>query len=117
MSAMIGTDWIELGPIDAIPRLGARVVRRAEGDIAVFRLGDDRILALADRCPHRGGPLSQGIVHGDRVTCPLHNMVIGLCDGQAVAPDKGCTPVHPVEIRDGMIHLCLRPAAQSEETP
>ncbi|HEY5862859.1 MAG TPA: Rieske 2Fe-2S domain-containing protein, partial [Casimicrobiaceae bacterium] len=62
--------------VDDIPPLGARVWSRpgdAEGDIAVFRTADDRVFAVRDRCPHKGGPLSQGIVFGDRVACPLHN--------------------------------------------
>jgi nitrite reductase (NADH) small subunit len=58
--------------------LGSRVVRTPSGDIAVFRTGDDEVFALDDRCPHKGGPLSQGIVHNKRVTCPLHNFVIEL---------------------------------------
>jgi len=99
------TNWIEIGPIDDIPKLGSRVIRTETGDIALFRTRDDDIFALRDRCPHRGGALSQGIVHGQRVTCPLHNWVIGLKDGQAVAPDEGCTPAYPVEVRAGTIYL------------
>ncbi len=99
--------WLELGRIEDIPRLGARLVRTPRGNVAVFRTAEDRIFALDDRCPHKGGPLSQGIVHGERVTCPLHNMVIELCDGQAVAPDKGCTAAHPVRIVDGLISIQL----------
>jgi nitrite reductase [NAD(P)H] small subunit len=105
--------WIAVGRLDEIPRLGARVIRTAKGDIAVFRTADDRIFALDDRCPHKGGPLSQGIVHGDRVTCPLHNWMIELCDGRAVAPDEGCTAAHPVRVEDGVVSLCLDPAKAS----
>jgi nitrite reductase (NADH) small subunit len=101
------TRWITVGSVRDIPRLGARVIRTQAGDIAVFRTADDRIFALDDRCPHRGGPLSQGIVHGDRVTCPLHNWMIGLGDGRAVAPDEGCVAVHAVRIEDGVVMLDL----------
>lgn len=101
--------WVEIGGIDEIPRLGSRVVRTAQGDIAVFRTGDDRIFALRDMCPHRGGPLSQGIVHGQRVTCPLHNWKIELADGQAVAPDQGCSASYAVRIEQRRISLCLHP--------
>ena len=101
--------WVEIGGIDEIPRLGSRVVRTAQGDIAVFRAGDDRIFALRDVCPHKGGPLSQGIVHGHRVTCPLHNWKIELADGQAVAPDQGCSASYAVRIEQGRISLCLSP--------
>ena len=69
--------------------LGARRVSRAQGmDVAVFRNDKDEIFALLDRCPHKGGPLSQGIVFGTSVACPLHNWTIGLCNGQAAAPMK-----------------------------
>jgi len=85
------SNWIEIGALNDIPVLGSRIVRTASGDIAVFRTADDEVFALDDRCPHKGGPLSQGIVHNKRVTCPLHNFVIELRSGTAVAPDEGCT--------------------------
>lgn len=90
--------WIEIGRLEEIPRLGARVVSTEWGPIAVFRTSHDEVFALDDRCPHRGGPLSQGIVHGSTVTCPLHGQKINLADGQAVAPDKGCTHHYPVKV-------------------
>lgn len=98
-------DWIEVGRVDDIPRLGARTVVTAKGPIAVFRTGDDEVFALHNRCPHRNGPLSEGIVHGHKVTCPLHNWVIDLESGEAVAPDQGCTPTVPVKLVDGVIWL------------
>ena len=101
------TGWIDIGPLADIPRLGARVVRAGAVDIAVFRSNDDEVFALDDKCPHRGGPLSQGIVHGKRVTCPLHNWVIDLSDGAAVAPDAGCVTTYPVRLRDGRVQLQL----------
>ena len=82
-------NWTDIGALDAIPRLGARTIRAGEAKIAIFRTDDDRLFALEDKCPHKGGPLSQGIVHGCRVTCPLHNFVIDLRSGEAVAPDEG----------------------------
>ena len=87
-----------MGVLDDIPRLGSRVVETAGGDIALFRTGDDRVFALHDRCPHKAGKLSQGIVHGESVTCPLHNWVIGLADGQARDPDEGCARTEPVRL-------------------
>lgn len=89
---------MNIGNIKDIPRLGARVVKTTEGDIAIFRTADDKVFALADKCPHKNGPLSQGIVHGDTVTCPLHNWRINLADGQAVAPDEGCTGHFKIEV-------------------
>jgi nitrite reductase (NADH) small subunit len=105
--------WIAVGRLEDIPRLGARVIRTAKGDIAVFRTAEDRVFALDDRCPHKGGPLSQGIVHGDRVTCPLHNWMIELCDGRAVAPDEGCTATYPVRVEEGVISVSLDRGAAS----
>jgi nitrite reductase (NADH) small subunit len=97
--------WIRVTAISEIPRLGARVVKRAEGDIAVFRNADDEVFALRDRCPHKGGPLSQGIVFGRHVACPLHNLSICLEDGKAVAPDDGCAQRFPVKVDDGVVYL------------
>jgi len=98
-------DWIDIGPLADIPPLGARVVRNDGGDIAVFRTNDDEVFALDDKCPHRGGPLSQGIVHGKSVTCPLHNWVLELGNGQAVAPDDGCVTTYAVRIEGGQVFL------------
>ena len=106
-------DWIEVGRLTDIPTLGARVVRGPNDDIAIFRTAADEVYALADRCPHRGGPLSQGIVFGDRVACPLHDWVVDLTTGNAVAPDVGCTGTYEVRVQDGMVWLRLRGARVS----
>ncbi len=100
-------DWLEIGRVEDIPRQGARVIRTAQGDIAVFRTATDEIFALRDRCPHKGGPLSQGIVSGKTVTCPLHNWNIALDTGEAVAPDEGCAGHFPVKVVEGKISLLL----------
>ena len=100
-------DWKSICRVDDIPRLGARRVRRAAGaDVAVFRTADDRVFALLDRCPHKGGPLSQGIVFGEHVACPLHNWAISLVDGQARAPDIGCATRFAVRLEAGVVSLC-----------
>jgi nitrite reductase (NADH) small subunit len=101
------TDWMAVGTLDEIPRQGSRVVKTAFGDIAVFRALDDTVFAVRDRCPHKGGPLSQGIVHGRHVTCPLHNWVIELDTGEAVAPDRGRTACFGAEVRDGVVWVRL----------
>lgn len=90
-----------------IPKLGARVVRsERHGDIAVFRNAADEVFALRDACPHKGGPLSQGIVFGTSVACPLHNWTIGLADGCAAAPDEGCVQRFAVRVEaDGSVFL------------
>ena len=100
------TTWKPICRVDDIPVLGARRVQRAQGlEVAVFRTEAGEIFALLDRCPHKGGPLSQGIVFGHSVACPLHNWTIGLCDGQAAAPDEGCTPKFQVKVEDGQVFL------------
>jgi nitrite reductase (NADH) small subunit len=99
-------DWTTICRIDDIPVLGARRVRRPAGvDVAVFRTADDRVFALLDRCPHKGGPLSQGIVFGDHVACPLHNWAISLVDGEARAPDVGCATRFAVRVEAGDVSL------------
>ena len=100
------SDWKSICTVTEIPVLGARRVERAKGiAVAVFRNADDRVFALLDRCPHKGGPLSQGIVFGESVACPLHNWTIGLADGCARGPDEGCTQKFSVRIDAGMVHL------------
>ena len=107
-------DWKVICRIEDIPRLGARkVTRRSGGDIAVFRTAEDKVFALLDKCPHKGGPLSQGIVFGESVACPLHNWTIGLADGCAAAPDVGCAKRFSVRVEDGGVALDLAELAGS----
>lgn len=104
-------NWLQIGHIEDIPRQGSRVVQTSSGEIALFRSLDDQVFALENRCPHKGGPLSQGIVHGKRVTCPLHNWVIELEDGNAVAPDVGCARHHEVRVAHGVVFLEVKDGA------
>jgi len=98
--------WTLVCHVNDIPVLGSRRVARAQGlDVALFRTSEDEVFALLDRCPHKGGPLSQGIVFGRSVACPLHNWTIGLCNGQAAAPDEGWTPRFAVKVADGQVWL------------
>ncbi|HZP87162.1 MAG TPA: nitrite reductase small subunit NirD [Burkholderiales bacterium] len=99
--------WKRVCRVEEIPHLGARVVKSTGGGIAVFRNAEDEIFALHDRCPHKGGPLSQGIVFARTVACPLHNWHIGLCDGKAVAPDEGCTRRYEVKVEQGEVYLLV----------
>ena len=108
-------DWIEVCSVEDIPRLGARVLPVTGKNIAVFRTAEDEIFAVDDLCPHRNGPLSQGIVHGNRVTCPMHNLVLDLSQGEAVAPDEGCVVTYPVKVDEGKILLSLR--LETDKTP
>ncbi len=102
MNAMT-LDWIDVGHSDDVPLRGSRVIATPAGDIAVFKSADGALFALRDRCPHKGGPLSQGIVHDRGVTCPLHSWVIDLETGEARGADKGCTPRIPLRISEGRI--------------
>jgi nitrite reductase (NADH) small subunit len=106
--------WKNIGSLDNIPVQGARRLcfSHRGRPIAVFRTGEDRVFALIDECPHRGGPLSEGIVSGDTVTCPLHNWTIELTVGRALAPDEGGTPTLPVRIVVGEAHVGLPLAAE-----
>ena len=98
------SNWMKVCKIGDIPPLGARQLIISGVPIAVFRTSGDRIFAIEDRCPHKGGPLSQGIVHGNAVACPLHNWVIDLETGEAKAPDKGCVRRLPAK-REGLMVL------------
>lgn len=99
--------WTEAGLLTDLPKPGGRKLRTPAGDVALFRTSDDQIYALADKCPHRGGPLSQGMVYGSRVQCCMHGLNIDLASGQAVAPDTGCAPPYPVKVEDGRIFVAL----------
>ena len=100
-------DWIDVVELAQIPVLGSRVVEAPEMRIALFRGSDDQVYAIRDACPHKNGPLSQGIMHGHSVTCPLHNWRIDLTDGQALGPDEGCVNLYPVKVEEGRIYLQL----------
>lgn len=97
--------WVDVGVLTDIPLRGARVVKTAAGCVAVFRTAENEAHALEDRCPHKGGPLSQGIVHGTSVTCPLHNWVISLKTGEAQGADKGAVNTVPLRIENGRLLL------------
>jgi nitrite reductase (NADH) small subunit len=100
------SDWKPICRVDDIPVLGSRRVERPRGiAVAIFRTAEDQVFALLDRCPHKGGPLSQGIVFGTSVACPLHNWTIGLADGCAQAPDVGCTVPFAVKVDAGEVSL------------
>ena len=100
-------NWFDIGTIDDIPPRGARCVKSPQGKIGVFRTHDDRIFAIEDHCPHKGGPLTQGIVHGAAVSCPLHNWVFSLETGKALGADEGAVKTIPVRVEDGRIAIGL----------
>jgi len=101
------SNWTKIAQLDDIPRLGSRVLKTDTMNIALFRTADDRVFAIKDECPHKQGPLSQGIMHGTSVTCPLHNWKIDLASGAAMGPDEGCTNTYNVKVTDGAVFLAL----------
>jgi nitrite reductase (NADH) small subunit len=103
--------WIPIGNISDIPQRGARCVETPIGRIAIFRTAEDRVFALDDHCPHKGGPLSQGIVHGAAVTCPLHSWVISLESGKVLGVDEGCVRTIPIKIKGDKIFIALETSA------
>jgi nitrite reductase (NADH) small subunit len=108
MDMQVTQQWTRICDVADIPKLGSRVLERAEGNVAIFRTAQDKVFALLDRCPHKGGALSLGIVHDESVTCPLHAWNIDLASGQARAPDEGCARHFPVRVdADGSIFLSL----------
>ncbi len=115
MTMMDDCVWIDVGALDDVPREGARLVKTPAGCVAVFRTADDGVFALDDRCPHRGGPLSQGIVHGGAVTCPLHNWVISLETGLAQGADEGEVKTYPARCDNGRILIEASRLAKRED--
>jgi len=107
MDAEVQVGWRRICALAEIPQLGARVVKAAGCDIAIFRNEADEVFALLDRCPHKGGPLSQGIVMSRHVACPLHNWNIGLEDGKAAAPDEGCARSYAVKVDGADVFLLI----------
>lgn len=105
--------WIDIGTVDAIPRRGARCVNTPTGKIAVFRTQEDQIFAMENRCPHKDGPLVEGIVHGASVTCPLHNWVFDLATGQALGADEGQVKTFPIAVVDGRIFMAYQMASMA----
>jgi nitrite reductase (NADH) small subunit len=103
----MGMNWIAIGRLSDIPQRGARCLDTPEGKIAVFRTVGDRVFAIEDHCPHKGGPLSQGIVHGASVTCPLHNWVISLETGKAQGADQGCVRTIPIRCEGETLLIAL----------
>lgn len=107
--------WVDAGPVDAIPSPGARRLPTEQGTIAVVRTGSGTVYAIGDSCPHKGGPLSQGMVFGEKLQCPMHDLVIDLKTGFAVAPDTGAVSTYPVRIENGRIRVGMAP--QTAATP
>ncbi len=96
-------NWIDIGDVSEIPIRGARKVKTRLGCIAVFRTDEETVFATSNACPHKGGPLNDGIVHDQKVTCPLHNWVFDLETGEAQGADDGQIQTYPAKVEDGRI--------------
>ncbi len=103
----MSNNWTEVVAVNDIPQLGSRVIKTDTINIAVFRTASDEVFAMKDECPHKQGPLSQGIVHGNTVTCPMHNWKIDLASGEALGPDEGCTNVFTTKVENGKVYIDL----------
>lgn len=99
------SDWIDIAALDEIPVRGARMVKTKLGCVALFRTSADEVFAIDNACPHKGGPLAEGIVHGSAVTCPLHNWVISLETGQVQGADEGQVATYPTRLDGDRILL------------
>lgn len=99
------SNWIDIAALTDVPPRGARVIKTRLGCVAIFRTIEDQVFAIDDACPHKKGPLSEGIVHGNAVTCPLHNWVIDLETGMAQGADKGRVNTYETRVQDGRILL------------
>ena len=108
-------NWVALGKLSDIPLRGARCVKTPQGKVAVFRTAENEVFAIEDHCPHRGGPLSQGIVHGKAVTCPLHNWVISLETGRALGADEGVVRTIPVRVEEESLYIALESLMMAAE--
>ena len=108
-------NWVEIGKLSDIPLRGARCVKTPQGKVAVFRTAENEVFAIEDHCPHRGGPISQGIVHGKAVTCPLHNWVISLETGLALGADEGVVRTIPVRVEEESLFIALESLMMAAE--
>ncbi|MCF3642612.1 nitrite reductase small subunit NirD [Rhizobium sp. TRM95111] len=108
-------NWVEIGKLSDIPLRGARCVKTPQGKVAVFRTAENDVFAIEDHCPHKGGPLSQGIVHGKAVTCPLHNWVISLETGRALGADEGAVRTIPVRVEEESLFIALESLMMAAE--
>ena len=101
--------WVRITPVDNIPLREGRPVRIGGREIALFNLGD-RFLATDNQCPHKGGPLCDGIVTGSSVVCPLHAWKVDLETGCVVRPAQGkdhCVASYPTRVEDGIVSVAL----------
>lgn len=88
---------IKIGHISEIESMRSRVITIEDTEIALFKLSTGEIKAIENKCPHKGGKLSEGILCDHHVFCPLHDWKINLNDGLVQKPDEGCVVSFRVE--------------------
>ncbi|WP_200760816.1 nitrite reductase small subunit NirD [Effusibacillus dendaii] len=98
---------VEIGNIHDLPLQTGRVVKVNGREIAVFRISSGDVRAVENRCPHKNGPLAEGIVAGEYVFCPLHDRKINLNDGNVQAPDSGCVTTYRVDVTDEKVYISI----------
>ena len=116
---MSNKQWIRITPMHNIPLREGRSVTVAGREIAIFNLGD-HVLAVDGRCPHKGGPLAEGIVTGSTVVCPLHAWKISLETGSVTKPDANpaCVATYRTRIESGIVLIEVpEPSKKIQETP
>ncbi len=97
----VGTGLHQLGSIDRIPLGEARVYQVEGRDVAVFRCRSGEVFATSAQCPHRGGPLADGLVGGHSVICPMHGFVFDLRTGEGAGRECGRLATHQVSVTAG----------------
>lgn len=98
---------IEISSVEQLPEKLGKCVKVRDMELALFRSSSGQIYALENRCPHKGGDLSQGIVSGEFVFCPLHDWKICMKDGKVQEPDHGCVKTYKVEMNDDKLFILL----------
>jgi nitrite reductase (NADH) small subunit len=109
--------WIRVTALENIPAREGRAVQIGDREIAIFNLGD-RLLATSNRCPHKSGPLCDGIITGAAVVCPLHAWKVNLEDGSVERPaseKERCIETYPVRVDDGVVVVAVPHAAVEEQ--
>ena len=98
-------NWVDVCALEDIPSQGSRIVKAGDNCLALFRTTENEVYALDDKCPHKQGPLSQGMVHGAFVTCPLQSWVFSMETGEAQGADEGKVKTTPTKVEDGRVFL------------
>lgn len=105
MNKALETQLVKVAHVDEIPYQVGKEVSVDNIEIAIFRLSSGKFKAVENRCPHKQGPLSEGIVSGEFVFCPLHDWKIDLTSGDVQKPDDGCVQTYSVEVMNNEVFI------------